>query len=239
MDDVELVRRCLTGCGEMFAALGRSAAGPGAEVRQPDALGARLDPAVHHPFFSSAVVPPGARPPADDPGLPHYLWTTDDAPVPGRVEEPGSATPCMGLWLDDSAPEWEADGLRVETPSLAVLGEMNERAYDETGFAALAAALRDARFRAHGVRDGDGFACVAMTAEIGDDVGIYYVATEAAHRRRGLASRLVGALLADARARGARSSTLQASAAGLGVWRRLGYREVATMRGWVRPEGAA
>ena len=77
--------------------------------------------------------------------------------------------------------------------------------------------------------------CVAPTLTNGDDVGIRYVATEAGHRRRGLASRLLLAVMADARAAGRRSATLQASPAGLSVYERLGFRRVATMRGYLRP----
>ncbi|MBC7881699.1 MAG: GNAT family N-acetyltransferase, partial [Anaerolineae bacterium] len=53
---------------------------------------------------------------------------------------------------------------------------------------------------------------------LGDDLSIQYVATEATHRRRGLASRLVNAVMATAREEGKRSATLQASPDGLSVY---------------------
>ena len=236
IDDEELARRSMQGCGEMYAAFGRGIAGAEAEVRRPNALGARIDAEAFNPFFSSAVVPVGETPPGDDPALPFYVWTVETA-VPGRVEQPEAATPVMGLVLADFASTGDGT-LEIGEPSLGVLGEMNERAYGETGFSPLARALRDERFRVYGVRDGGEFVCVAMTVTVGDDLGIYYVATEESHRRRGLASRLVGALLADARDRGLRTSTLQASADGRRVWMGLGYRRVATMRGYVRPDVA-
>jgi ribosomal protein S18 acetylase RimI-like enzyme len=77
--------------------------------------------------------------------------------------------------------------------------------------------------------------CVALTLTVGDDLGIHYVATEASHRRRGLASRLLRALLAAAREKGLRTATLQASPDGLSVYERLGFRRVATLRGYRRP----
>ncbi len=47
----------------------------------------------------------------------------------GTGVEVGIAMPCLGLALDD--PEMELDGTAqdVEPPSLAVIGEINERAY--------------------------------------------------------------------------------------------------------------
>ncbi|BDE06072.1 hypothetical protein WPS_13480 [Vulcanimicrobium alpinum] len=94
------------------------------------------------------------------------------------------------------------------------------------------------RVRANGLRDRETFVCVALTIAVDDDLGIHYVATEAAHRRRGLASRLLRAILANARAAGMRSAILQASADGLAVYERLGFRRVATLRGYLRPNAA-
>jgi ribosomal protein S18 acetylase RimI-like enzyme len=75
-----------------------------------------------------------------------------------------------------------------------------------------------------------------VTLTLGDDLAVHYVATEAAHRRRGLATRLLRAVLAQARADGLRTATLQASPDGLPVYLRLGFRRVATLRGWLRPD---
>ncbi len=236
IDDRELARRSILGFGEMVAALGRWGVGAEAVVRRPDALGARIHTAADNPWFDAAVVPLDATPPADDPQLPHCLWTVADM-VPGRVEETGIATPCMGVTLDDPALELDGGALGVETPSLAVLGDVNERAYGDAGtFGPLVRALRDDRIRTHGLRAGDTFVCVALTLAIGDDVSIQYVATEATHRRRGLAGRLLHAVLAAARDEGMRSATLQASPDGLSVYERLGFRRVAMLRGFLRPD---
>jgi GNAT superfamily N-acetyltransferase len=235
IDDAELARRSILGFGEMVAALGLWSAGPGAVVRRPDAVGARIDAVADNPFFDAAVVPPGAPPPADDPRLPGCVWTVDDA-VPGRVEEPGIATPCMGVALDDPALELDGGAPDVEAPPLATLGDVNERAYGHPGgLTPLVRMLRDDRIRAHGLRDGGVFVCVALTLAVGDDLGVHFVATEASHRRRGLAGGLVRAVMAAARDRGMRTATLQASADGLPVWTGLGFRRVATLRGYLRP----
>ena len=211
LDDAELARRSILGFGEMIAALGRWAAGAEAVVRRPDALGARIDAAADNPWYNAAVVPPGVPPPADDPRLPYCLWTLADA-APGRVEDPAIATPCMGVALDDPALSLDAGAMDVQAPSLAVLGDINDRGWGQIGvFSPLVRALRDDRVRTYGLRDGGAFVCVGLTLAIGDDASIHYVATESTHRRRGLASRLVLTMLAAARNEGMRSATLQAS----------------------------
>ncbi|MBO0932346.1 GNAT family N-acetyltransferase [Fibrella aquatilis] len=236
IDDAELARRSVIGFGEVVAALGRGYTGPEAEVRWPNALGARIGVAADNPWFDAAVVPVGELPPADDILLPGCLWTLADA-VPGRLEEPSIATPCMGVMLDDPALLALGNGAQtVDTPSLRLLGDLNERAYGETGgFTPLVSALQDERIRAYGLKDNGSFVCVALTLTVGDDLSIHYVATEADYRRRGLASQLVLSLLAKARGEGLKTATLQASEEGLPVWERLGFRQVATLRGYLRP----
>jgi len=69
-----------------------------------------------------------------------------------------------------------------------------------------------------------------LTVRVEEDVSVQYVATDARFRRRGLAAQVVGAALADARDDGVRTATLQASPDGFGVYERLGFRTVATLR---------
>ncbi len=239
MDDAELARRSIRGFGETVAALGRSGVGPEAEIRRPGLLGARIDAAAGNPWFDAAVVPLGAAPPAEDPSVPGCVWTVGGA-VPGRVEAADIAMPCLGLVLDDPAVDLGGGRLGVEAPSLAELGEVNERAYDAPGtFGPLMAPLRDERVRTYGLRDGDAFVCVAMSLAVGDDLSVQYVATDSSHRRRGLAGRLMLAAMAGARDAGMRTATLQASPDGLSVYERLGFRRVATLRAYVRATRAA
>jgi len=230
VDDAELARRSIAGFGEMVAALGGADA-----VRRPDAVGALVDAASANHWLDAAVVPADAAPPArDDDGLPHCLWTVADA-VAGRVEEPGIAMPCLGVELDAVAGQDPEPPVRVEVPSLAVVGEVNDRAYDQfEALGPLIRALDDGRATTHGLREDGTWACVTLTLRVGDDISIQYVATEAAHRRRGLASRLLLAVMAAARADGARTATLQASPDGLPVYERLGFRRVATLRAFLR-----
>jgi len=230
MHDQELARRSILGFGEMVAALG----GDGA-IRRPDAVGANVGGATDNHWLDAAVVPLDARPPADDPSLPHSLWTVADA-APGRVEEPGIAMPCLGLALDGAQLDGGAPPDTVEAPPLAVLGAVNDRAYGQDHvLEPLVGRLRDDRVRTHGLRVGGEIACVTLTLAVGDDVSVQYVATDARHRRHGLASRLLLAVLAAERDRGMRSATLQASPDGLPVYERLGFRRVAKLRAFLRP----
>jgi GNAT superfamily N-acetyltransferase len=242
IDRAELARRSILGFGEIAIALGSG--GAGTTVRRPDAVGSRIDSAADNPWFSAAVVPLGMTPPLDDQALPHCLWTVEER-VDGRVEDLDITTPCLGLDLskfndlnsdlDDDLNDEQRSASLIETPSLAIVGELNERAYGDSGtFGPLIEAVIDTRIRTYGLRDDGHFVCVALTIDIDDDLGIHYVATEEAHQRRGLASRLVRSILTEAQHRGMVTSTLQASADGLPAWKKLGFQEVALLRGFVR-----
>ncbi|AGY56653.1 GNAT family N-acetyltransferase [Gloeobacter kilaueensis] len=237
IDDPELARRSIYGFGEMVAALGYWGIGPEAEVRRPDAVGARIDAAADNPWFDGAVVPLGKVPPTDEPRLPHCLWTVADA-APGRVEKAEIAMPCLGISLYDPTLNFEGGASLVEAPPLAELGRINERAYGQQSglFSQLVGALQDERIRTHGLRVDGVFVSVALTFTLGDDLSIQYVATEAKYRRRGLASRLLLAVIAAARDEGMGSATLQASPDGLSVYERIGFRRVATLRAYLRPK---
>ena len=124
----------------------------------------------------------------------------------------------------------------VETPPLAVVGELNDRAYDQRDrLGPLIAAVVDARVHTHGLRVDGEWVCVALTLHIDDDASVQYVATDAGYRRRGLAARVVGSALAQARTDGMRTATLQASPDGHGVYERLGFRTVTTLHASTAP----
>jgi GNAT superfamily N-acetyltransferase len=123
----------------------------------------------------------------------------------------------------------------VISPSLAEVGAINDRAYGIGPlFGPIAGRLRDDRMAAHGLLVDDRIACVAMTLTLGDDLGLHYVATEAGYRRRGLATRLLTAVMQRGRADGMRTATLQASPDGLPVYRKMDFREVGLLRAFVR-----
>jgi ribosomal protein S18 acetylase RimI-like enzyme len=234
MDTDELARRSITGFAETLCAFGATGVGGASVVRRPDAVGARVPWASDNNWIDTAVVPPGATATAGAEGLPHCLWALPDA-VRGGTPMAHLDMPCMALVLD-RPPQGER--AQVQTPSLDVVGALNDRAYGQPDrLAPLITALDDPRITAHGVRDGAAWACVLLTFRIGDDVSIQYVATEAEHRRRGHASALMRAALAQAHANGATTATLQASPDGRPVYERLGFATVATLRATVAPAG--
>jgi GNAT superfamily N-acetyltransferase len=77
-------------------------------------------------------------------------------------------------------------------------------------------------------------ACTVQVTIAGDDVGVFSVATTPRARGRGLARRLQYVLLARARERGVRTTTLQASSMGRPVYLALGYRSFGPMDMWER-----
>jgi ribosomal protein S18 acetylase RimI-like enzyme len=220
----------VAGFAETLAALGRTGVRGATEVRTAGALGALVPWATENHWVDAAVVPVGAEAPPDTPVLPHCLWSSRPA-APSRTAVPEVAMPCMVLRLDDLAVPVTA----VESPPGAVVGAMNDRAYAQPETVApLLAAVDAGGLRMHGLRADGTWACVAATLRLDDDVSVQFVATEARFRRRGLASTLLLTVLAQARADGARTATLQASADGLPVYERLGFRTVGTLHALVR-----
>jgi GNAT superfamily N-acetyltransferase len=240
VEDGELARRSVASFGEMLATVGRCGVGPAAEVRRPDAVGATIGALGANPWLNAAVVPSDAEPPTDDPQLPYCLWTLRRQ-VRGRVEDRGIATPCMGLLLDDAPRPDDGGSADITSPTFGEVGAINDRAYGSgPALGPLAARLDDDRLRSHGLHVSGRLVCVAITLVLGDDLGIHYVATEADHRRQGLATRLLTGLLDRAGADGMRTATLQASPDGRPVYRRMGFREVDLLHGFVRdpdPDG--
>jgi ribosomal protein S18 acetylase RimI-like enzyme len=80
-----------------------------------------------------------------------------------------------------------------------------------------------------GYLDGKPIATAEVTLA-GDVAGIYGVVTLEQYRRRGIGSALTARPLIDARDIGYRTGVLQASADGLGVYRRLGFQEFGVVR---------
>ena len=73
----------------------------------------------------------------------------------------------------------------------------------------------------------------AWSYRSGADVGIYAVGTVPAWRRRGLASRLMLHVLADAYRRGARTASLQSTPMGVPLYTRLQFHAVGRYDEWV------
>jgi GNAT superfamily N-acetyltransferase len=161
------------------------------------------------------------------------VWThEEDNDAQRFLEENGhvfdGAPVAMALDLAAWKPEdlgdldWDAEA------EFGELGRINDLAYGyepDTGMAkALLAPADEMAIRLYRARVEDEVACVLGTLDVGDDAGILFVATPPELRGRRLASRLLTAALLDARERGMRTSSLQASALGSPIYERLGYR---------------
>jgi GNAT superfamily N-acetyltransferase len=118
--------------------------------------------------------------------------------------------------------DWDAEA------EFGDLGRINDLAYGyerETGMAnALLAPAGDMAIRLYRAWVEGEVACVLGTLDVEDDAGILFVATPPELRGRRLASRLLTAALLEARKRGMKTSSLQASALGSPIYERLGYR---------------
>jgi ribosomal protein S18 acetylase RimI-like enzyme len=117
--------------------------------------------------------------------------------------------------------DWDAEAEAAE------LGRINDAAY---GFApgegfgpAIGEGRPPASARLYRARVDGEAVCGLQAIDVGEDCVITMVATLEQHRGRGIAGRLLSAALAEARERGLRTSTLQSSMLGRGVYERLGY----------------
>jgi GNAT superfamily N-acetyltransferase len=192
-------------------------------------MAARLDgTGTGNPWVDAAV----------DDGDAYAIWARGDR-VRGRVEDPALAMPVLGMEL--TGADLDGGERDPQAPPLDVVGAINDRAYEQGEVLAPLFVAADGApgLHAHGIRVDGAWACVLLTLRVQDDVAVHYVATEAAYRRRGLASRLIRAALTEARDAGAATATLQASPDGLPVYERLGFRRVATLRAFLRPQRIA
>jgi ribosomal protein S18 acetylase RimI-like enzyme len=151
--------------------------------------------------------------------------------VPGGDERSAGAARAGGLHLDSTpaAMVAELDVVEVqrsERADLATVGAINDAAY-RFGVPKLAPAI--AAFpdtvRTYGAHAADGgIGAVAMAFDHGhEDTAVWFVATRPDAQRQGLGRRVMRALLAEARARGNRTASLQSSPAGRRLYESLGF----------------
>ncbi len=229
--DRAVVTHAVDGYGALVAAVALHACGAAAVIDRADAIGARIEMAHDNPWYHAAVVRLGARAPSEDPALPFCLWST--VPVPGRVAAADLMMPAMAIRLDAALPD--SAEMQLEEPPLALLGAINDRAYGQRPtLEVLLPGFDDPRCHRFGLRRDGEFACVGLAVVNGSDMGLHYVATETAHRGKGLATTMMCALLHWGRARGLATATLQASVDGLPIYRRLGFEQVETLQGYLR-----
>jgi GNAT superfamily N-acetyltransferase len=172
-------------------------------------------------------------------------WTVwvpeDDAAAVALLKAAGhelDATPVA--MVDDLAglPDPDAQGLDWDARATpADVARINDLAY---GFErpyfgnAMTSLPADLPLRLYEARVDAEPVSVLGTLDEGDDCGIYLVATLKGHRGGGLSRRLLHVALAEARQRGLRTSSLQATKLGYPVYERLGYEAICTLQMWER-----
>lgn len=152
----------------------------------------------------------------------------------------------MALALEDLVePAPLPDGYELGEGAIGEATPLNDIAYELEGPAWEAALDRDPDLATDGLSvrwaiarfEGTPVACAAGI-DSGDDVAVTGVATVHAHQRRGLAATLIHRLLTEARERGMRTGSLQASKAGAPVYERIGFRNGGHFELWEHREEA-
>jgi GNAT superfamily N-acetyltransferase len=170
------------------------------------------------------------------------VWVTDeDRAAQGLLEKLGHVLD--GTPMEMAAPLHEIDLEQrreldlVADPDSATIAAMNDAVYGLGG--SLQPAFERFTTDAWGVHaylalhEGEPAACV-VAADAGTDCGIFLVATLPEARGRGLCGELMRMALRDARDRGCETTSLEASAAGEPIYRRLGYRALGPLQMWER-----
>ncbi len=176
-------------------------------------------------------------------GVPWMWWVGPDS-APGVADAHADrgavnvgAMPVMAIGLDGLTDVEGPAGLKIETvvgddaltewvraysPSFGVAPHLVDHvAGIETGRSDNAGVVR-----LTGRLDGEAVG-TALMLEARGVAGVYVVTTAEAHRRRGIGAALTSAALRAGRERGLRVGTLQASAMGESVYRRMGFETVA------------
>lgn len=126
--------------------------------------------------------------------------------------------------------------LRIGAGELDEVGALNDIAWHGGGsdFTLLTRELPD-EVRRFVARDGDGTAIgSALAVHVKGDCYLTLVATHPDHRNRGVASELVKTALRDGLEAGCVTTTLEASAIGRSVYRRIGFRDLGELQMWER-----
>jgi GNAT superfamily N-acetyltransferase len=226
---------------------------PGGRTIEPDGLVASVVPAVPERSVMNSVVyeDPGALEASLDELAAGYdeagvlAWTVW---VPEHDSQSAELLAGAGHVLDATPAAMVCDLAQVEhpgeaelellpEPTFAHVAAINDRAYgyaEEPFTRAFGSAPPDGVHLYVAAVDGEPAACVVAEDHDETDCGIYWVATLAEARGRGLGTALMRRALADAHQRGRRTSTLQATKLGEPVYERLGYRSIGTLEMWER-----
>jgi GNAT superfamily N-acetyltransferase len=247
MDDATLRRRLWDGFARLQCLLGGSARQ--GTVLESDELVASIVPhAPDSPALNAAVaLQPEAALDAlgelqrryHDAGVRRWgVWLDgDERAVTHALQQAGmslaTASPGMGAALDEI--DLRQNGA-ASPADLKTVGRVNDQAYGnvDARLERTLTVLPPQRLRAYRVDLGGRPAAVALALHHCGDCGVSFVATVPAARRRGLASQVMRAALADARANGCTTVSLQATDVGERLYEHLGFRRLGPMELWER-----
>ena len=222
-DDFELYLESLLGSWRALAA-----PRPAAAVIEGDGFAAARFP---EPVFNNAVLLRATAVPAAEAiyvGIDEYaLWCRDDDP------RTAAALAGRGYRMTEVTRPMRCDLSDIEVPDgPVVLADVDpQRIAELNGVPHLQ--LRDVPdLRAYATAD---YRSGLLLQATGSDVYVSFVMTDPAARGRGLATAVTAVALADARRRGARTASLQASDMAERLYARLGFRPVARWQEWSRP----
>jgi GNAT superfamily N-acetyltransferase len=218
-------------------------------VERRDGVLACVVPAVPQRSFMNAVIYEDGA--ALDAALPELSGIYDDAGVQAwtvwvragdravaeALERAGNTLDATPAAMAMPLSEWEPardDAADIGEIDVAGLTRINDAAYGWEGEFTKGFSKAPRELRRYGARlDGDDAACAAWV-RTGDDCAVYMVACLPQAQGRGLATALMRRMLADAKAEGCTTTTLQASKPGYPIYRRLGYRDLGALEMWER-----
>lgn len=249
LDDKELRRRAIDGLRVEVEAFGSGA--PDSRLIERDGLLAAVVPSTpQRSIFNSVFYADPAAPSRGHAELAESyesagvrawtVWVPDEDRAAaralaerGHVLDGAPRAMALGLGELSEAPPAPA-GVEPGPIGPAAAADLNDRAYGYEGLAFRAALAGETAIRWHGAYvDAEPVGCVG-TIEIGDDCCVTGVATPPEWQRRGIAGWLLWRALAEARAQGTATASLQASKAGAPAYERLGFRDFGFVELWER-----
>jgi ribosomal protein S18 acetylase RimI-like enzyme len=247
MDDAILRRRLWEGFADLQGLLGGHAR-QGSVLRRPGLLASVVPSAPDSPALNAAVaVDPDAGPDRLDELAEQYarvgvrrwaIWIDGGAHgATARLRKAGlavaSASPGMGAEIAALAAP-PADP--APNADLHTVGRVNDLAYGnvDARLERTLTTLEEGLLRGYRADLNGAPAAVALALHHGTDCGVSFVATVPQARRRGLATQVMHSVLADARANGLETITLQATEQGERLYQALGLRRLGPMELWER-----
>jgi len=247
IDEKELRRRAIDGVRDEVEAFGGGASS--SRLIRHDGLVAALTPASpRRSLFNSVFLDDPAVLAGEYEGLAQLyedagveawtVWVADEDRASaelladrGHVLDAAPRAMAMELSEPPEVPD-PPEGIEAGPCDAPTAAALNDRAYgyDENGFRAALAGETSIRWQG-AYADGEPVSCIGAI-EIGDDCCITGVATPPGYRGRGIATWLLLRGLAEARAGGALTASLQATRAGAPIYERLGFRDLGFIEMW-------